>query len=217
MHTHLRRAAGRWLALALLGLAACDAAGAPAAPATPPPSDGHLRHAAEAPAPGEPSGGSVYNLESKWRDPLGRERTLGSLAGRVQVVSMVYTYCGRTCPQVLLDMKRIEGAAGGGVGFVLVSIDPERDTPDRLRTFAEGARLDPARWTLLSGADGDILELAALLGVKYRRESATELSHSNVLVVLDRRGEIVHRQLGLGGEGVDRTAEAVRAALRPGT
>lgn len=217
MHTHLRRAAGRLLALALLGLAACDGAGAPAAPSAPPAHLGHGGHAAEAPAPGEPSGESVYNLESVWRDQLGRERTLGSLAGRVQVVSMVYTYCGRTCPQVLLDMKRIEGAVGGGVGFVLVSIDPERDTPDRLRTFAEGARLDPERWSLLSGGDGDILELAALLGVKYRRESATELSHSNVLVVLDRRGEIVHRQLGLGGEGVDGTAEAVRRALRPGT
>ncbi|HEX8275465.1 MAG TPA: SCO family protein [Longimicrobiaceae bacterium] len=213
MHTHLRRAAGLLLSLALLGLAACDAAGAPAAPPTPTGSAAHSGHAAQAPAPGEPTGESVYNLESVWRDQLGRERTLGSLAGRVQVVSMVYTYCGRTCPQVLLDMKRIEGATGSGAGFVLVSIDPERDTPDRLRTFAEGARLDPARWTLLSG--GDVLELAALLGVKYRRESATELSHSNVLVVLDRRGEIVHRQLGLGGEGVDRTAQAVRAALRP--
>jgi protein SCO1/2 len=216
MHTNLSRAAGLLLSLALLGLAACDAAGAPA-PSASTGSAAHSGHAAQPPAPGEPTDESVYNLESVWRDQLGRERTLGSLAGRVQVVSIVYTYCGRTCPQVLLDMKRIEGATGGGAGFVLVSIDPARDTPDRLRTFAEGARLDPARWTLLSGGDGDVLELAALLGVKYRRESATELSHSNVLVVLDRRGEIVHRQLGLGGEGVDRTAQAVRAALRPET
>lgn len=209
MKTHLPRIARGLLALSLAGLAACGGSAAPAAPSAP---GGH-RHAA--PATGEPTGLSLYNLESEWRDQAGEARTLGSLGGRVQVVAMVYTHCGRTCPQVLLDMKRIESAVAGPhageVGFVLVSIDPERDTPEQLAAFARGARLDPARWTLLSGSDADVLELAALLGVKYRREGPAEFSHSNVLTVLDRAGEVAHRQLGLGGEGVGETAAAVRA------
>ncbi|NIQ52455.1 MAG: SCO family protein, partial [Gammaproteobacteria bacterium] len=55
------------------------------------------------------------------------------LAGRVRVVAMVYTSCAYACPRIMLDMKRIEAELGPeyreDVGFVIVSIDPERDTP----------------------------------------------------------------------------------------
>ena len=213
MNTHLRRIARGLLALAILAPAACGGSDTPAAAA-----GGHARHAAGAPGPGEPADYSLYHLESRWRDQAGGVRVLGSLAGRVQVVALVYTHCGDTCRRVLMDMKRVEGEMErehpGEVGFVLVSIDPERDMPDRLRGFAEGARLDPARWTLLSGSDEDVLELAALLGVKYRRERAAVLSHSNVITVLGRGGEVAHQQLGLGPEEVGGTVEAVREAVR---
>jgi hypothetical protein len=41
--------------------------------------------------------------------------------------------------------------------------------PERLAEFAAGSRLDPDRWTLLTAEEGDVLELAALLGVQYRQ------------------------------------------------
>ncbi|MGK7311249.1 MAG: SCO family protein [Candidatus Longimicrobiales bacterium M2_2A_002] len=166
-------------------------------------------------AAGEPSDFSVYHAESDWIDQHGTTRALGSLAGRVQVVAMVYTSCAYACPRIMLDMKRIEAELGaeyeGEVGFVVVSIDPERDTPEKLAEFAEGSRLDPARWTLLHGSPGDIRELAVLLGVQYRRTAPGEWVHSNLLTVLDRDGEIVHRQLGLGTDPTG-TLDAIRAA-----
>lgn len=168
---------------------------------------GHDGHAHDGTARDElpaddPADFSIYHAESVWTDQHGEARPLGSLAGRVQVVGMVYTNCAHACPRMLLDMKRIEGELGGAadVGFVLVSIDPERDTPDQLAEFARGARLDPDRWTLLHGAEDDILELAALLGVQYRRMADGEFVHSNFLSVLDADGVIVHRQLGLGAD-----------------
>jgi protein SCO1 len=150
----------------------------------------------------EPADFSIYHAESTWTDQHGERRAIGTLAGRVQVVGMVYTSCAYACPRMVLDMKRIEDELGrrDDVGFVLVSIDPERDTPARLAEFATGARLDPARWTLLQGDEGDILELAALLGVQYRRMADGEFIHSNLLTVLDRTGQVVHRQLGLGAD-----------------
>jgi protein SCO1/2 len=213
MRTHSLPLAGALLALALL--AGCDAPGRAAPDATSPTAAAaEHRHGAEPPPAGEVTDHSVYHLEGEWRDQRGETRPLASLAGRVQVVAMVYTHCGHACPRTLVDMKRIEGETvdAGDVGFVLVSIDPERDTPEQLARFAEGARLDPARWTLLTGADDDVLGLAALLGVKFRRENEAEWSHTNLITVLDRHGEVVHRQLGYG-EGVDRTVEAVRDAL----
>jgi protein SCO1 len=215
------------MALVLLVASGCESArgehpdphepAAAAAPAPSPAGHGHAGHHAGSIASeaGEHTDYSIYHLESTWWDQAGNHRRLESLGGRVQIVSMVYTYCAHTCPRILMDMKRIEGEAESihpdGVGFVLVSLDPERDAADRLASFAQATRLDPDRWTLLSGSDGDILELATLLGIKFRRESETEFSHSNVLLVLDRAGEIVFRQVGLGADPAP-LLEAVRAA-----
>lgn len=199
------------LALALIALGIALAGCRPA-------QDAHAAHQAGL-GLDEPTDMSLYNVESRWLDRTGAERTLRSLAGRVQVVAMVYTNCAFACPRLLLDMKRIDGELGPDnrdrLGFVLVSIDPARDTPARLAEFAAGARLDD-RWTLLTpagGDDGSLIELAALLGVQYRQTSAGEFTHSNVLTVLDEHGEIIHRQEGLGADPTA-TIAAIHDAIR---
>jgi protein SCO1 len=166
----------------------------------------HAAHGAAATAAGlpleEPSPFSIYELDASWHDQHGTARPLASLAGKPQVVALVYTHCTYACPRILADMKRLEaelGPAAAGAGFVLVSLDPERDTVARLREYAAATRLDPARWTLLTASPDAILELAMLLGVRYRRVD-DEFEHSNVLTVLDQDGRIVHRQVGLGTE-----------------
>lgn len=216
------RERGRDGALALaLALAIASALGATLAVAvieagTPAIPDEHAHAASGRPAASTPiTDASLYNLDSAWRDGTGEERRLASLAGRVQLVSMVYTHCAHTCPRVLADMKRIEarlGADGAEVGFVLISLDPERDTPERLREFAASVGLDPHRWTLLTGRPADVREVAAVLGVSYRPDGETEIAHTNLIAVLDGAGEIRHRQLGLGGELAE-TVAAVRSAL----
>jgi len=127
---------------------------------------------------------------------------LADLAGTVRVVAMIYTSCATTCPRIVADLKRIEAALPAArradVGFVLVSIDPERDTPGRLAAWAASAGLDPARWTLLAGDDDAVRELAASIDVRYQAQPDGELAHTNGITVLDRTGAIAHRQPGLG-------------------
>jgi protein SCO1 len=175
---------------ALVGAVACGRAGT-SAPAPEP-------AAAAAPAP---SDFSVYELGSSWTDQVGRSRQLPSLRGKIQVVAMVYTTCTHTCPSILAEMKRLEAGLGSQardrVGFVFVSLDPEKDTPEQLASYATSARLDGERWTLLTGTEEDVRELAALLGIRYRDEAAGQISHSNAYLVLDAEGRIVHRQDGL--------------------
>ena len=83
---------------------------------------------------GELPGHSLYHLEGEWWDQNGEHRPLESLGGRVQLVTMVYTNCAFACPRIVGEMKRLESAFaeryGDDVGFVLFSLDPERDTPD---------------------------------------------------------------------------------------
>ena len=150
---------------------------------------------------------SVYDLGSTWRDQRGAERTLASLRGRPQAVAMVYTHCTSTCPLIIGELRRI--AASTTAGIVLVSLDPERDTAGRLAAYAAEHDLDASRWTLLSGSDGDVRDLAATLGVRYRRLSAQELAHSNAITLLDADGAVVHQQATLAG-----TPETIGLAQR---
>jgi protein SCO1/2 len=163
-------------------------------------------HAVAAVAPALASDMSVYQLESEWTDQHGRTRRLAELSGRPQAVAMVYTHCGSACPRIVGDLKQLE-AEFPELGLVLVSIDPDRDTPGRLLEFAHGSGLGE-RWTLLNGADGALMELAAVLGVRYRRVSETEFVHSNLITVLDATGNIAYRQEALGE--VAGTAAALR-------
>jgi protein SCO1/2 len=165
--------------------------------------DTHAGHGAALAAPTPAGEFSLYDLETAWQDQHGAMVSLGDLGGRPRVIALVYTSCAFACPAILKDMKRIEAelrAQGSGAGFVLVSIDPDRDTPARMREYAESTHLDAADWTLLTGTADGVLELAALLGVRYRRVSATDFEHSNVITLVDARGGIVQRQVGLGAE-----------------
>jgi protein SCO1/2 len=168
---------------------------------------------AAAPTPAPVSDYSLYDLPSVWRDQRGDSVRLADLAGRVRVVAMIYTSCTATCPLIVADLKAIEAALPperrDGVGFVLVSIDPERDTPGRLAEWARQTRLDPARWTLLAGDDAAVRELAASIDVRYQAQPDGELAHTNGVTVLDRTGAIAHRQVGLGD--TRRTIDAVLA------
>jgi protein SCO1/2 len=110
-------------------------------------------------------------------------------------------------------MKRLEASLPAElqerVGFVLVSFDPERDSPEVLKAYSEKRQLNLQHWTLLHGAAEDVLELAVLLGVKYTKEPQGDFAHANLLTVLNQEGEIVHRHIGLASE-IDDTLAAIR-------
>lgn len=142
---------------------------------------------------------SIYNLESTWIDTSGQEIRLVDLRGDVVLVAMVYSSCKAACPRIVTDMKQIRAGLESidGLRFVLVSMDPEVDTPERLKEYAVESKLDE-HWELLHGDPEDVMELALLLGVKYRKTSETDYAHSNIISVLSRDGEVVHQQEGLG-------------------
>ncbi len=188
----MRRTRPSLPALLLLLLLAAGACGGPT-----PESPGSAPAAAAADGPADPAGHSVYRLPGTWRDQTGTPLSLGELAGRPRVVAFAYTSCAFACPRIVARMKGLEAATSDEVGFVLVSIDPERDTPERLADFARSSGLGPARWTLLSGDDDRILELSVLLGVKYRATGGGDFAHANVLTLLDRHGVPVERVEGL--------------------
>ncbi len=160
---------------------------------------------------------SLYQTDARFTDDAGRPVALGSLRGRPVVLTMFYSSCGYACPMLVSDMARIRELVPTGlrdeVAFVLVSFDVTRDTPPVLRAYRENRHLD-AQWLLLHGADTDVRELAALLGVKYKQEADGNFAHSNLLTVLNREGEVVHQRTGLKDGHAEAAAALAALAAR---
>jgi protein SCO1/2 len=145
---------------------------------------------------------SLFQTESKWTTDTRKQIKLADLKGRPQVVVMFFASCQFACPLIVNDMKRIEDALApelrARVRFTLVTFDTKRDTPEALAEYRSTRQLPTKTWTLLRGESDDVLELAALLGVKYKEDANGQFAHSNVITVLNAQGEIVRQQIGLG-------------------
>jgi protein SCO1/2 len=143
---------------------------------------------------------SLYQLETVWTNDEAKPVKLESLRGRPQVVAMFFASCHYTCPLLVFQMKKLEASLPaelrGKVGFTLVSFDSQRDTPTALNNYRTAHELSPD-WTLLRGDPNDVLDLAALLGVKFKQDAQGDFSHSNVITLLNAEGEIVYQQTGL--------------------
>lgn len=170
---------------------------------------------AELPA-GPFTSASLYQVGSVWTTATGQRFRLEMLQGKVQVLVMAYTTCEYACPLLVSVVKNLELALppelASQVGFVFVTFDPVRDTLPALLAYSRKMQLETPPWTVLHGQPDDVVELAMLLGVKYRQEPTGGFAHSNLLTVLNKKGEIVHRQQGLHDRLADTLAAIRRAA-----
>jgi len=157
---------------------------------------------------------SVYHVASNWVNQNGGKVNIADFQGKVQVVAFVYTYCEHSCPFIIANLKGIEreipAETKADVQFSLVSLDPARDSPEVLKQYMLDHDLDEQLWTMLNGNPDDVLELSALLGVRYRPmdNEAKDIAHSNMITVLDRQGRIHYQMKGLN-EGLEAVVSAI--------
>jgi protein SCO1 len=170
---------------------------------------------------GPPSGtpgDSVYQLTDAFQDQRGAEARLDVFRGHPVLMSMFYASCTDTCPLLIAELHRIEAslapALRADLRVILVSLDPARDTPSALGRLADTHRIDAARWRLLRGTDDSVRDVAAVLGVKFRRLSKGTIDHSTVIAVLDRRGVVESRIEGITPGDPRRLARVTEALAR---
>lgn len=145
---------------------------------------------------------SIYNLPSKWTNQNGQNLEMKDLKGKVLVMVMIYTSCKAACPRLVADMRNIESRLSEkikpDVKFLLVSIDPEVDTPARLKEFAIANKMDGGQWEFLRSTEENTREFAAVLAVNYKKIAPLDFSHSNIISVFNAEGELTFQQEGLG-------------------
>ncbi len=143
---------------------------------------------------------SIFNLSSQWKNQYGDSLYLKDLQGKTLVVVMIYTSCKTACPILVSKMKSIESKIAKkdkrDVSLVLVSIDPETDTPARLHEFAKTNQMSDPQWVFLTSNESSTQEFANVLSMKYKKISPIDFSHSNIISVFSPDGQLVSQEEG---------------------
>lgn len=155
---------------------------------------------------------SVYQLPGIWTNQDNEDLALEELQGKVTVMVMIYTTCKAACPRLIADMRRIEEDVPDNikdrVQYVMLSIDPETDTPERLKEFAAENEMTDEKWVFLRSTEDITREFATVLAVNYKRISPMDFSHSNIISVFDDQGVMQYQQEGLD-KNHDKTVKTI--------
>lgn len=144
---------------------------------------------------------TLFEIDGKWRAASGEAFAWKDLANKNTIVTMAYTHCASSCPISVHLMKKLAKEAAEkslDLRFVIISLDPKRDTPERMRHFQKSMGINLPGWSLVVGDDANTRRLAMALGVHYTKvPESEEILHNNVIVTLDDSGRIVKRVEGL--------------------
>jgi protein SCO1/2 len=139
-----------------------------------------------------PSLGTVppFALVNQDAQPFGSAQ----LEGRIWIADFIFTTCPGPCPIISTRMSELQRPLEKSeVHLVSFSVDPEKDTPEVLRAYADKLRKEPFRWDFLTGPRDAIHSLSRdgfKLGLSDGAEEDGGPVHTTRFVLVDRHGTI---------------------------
>jgi len=145
---------------------------------------------------------SVYHLKVSVEDQFGKVTGLDRYRGKPVLITMFYANCPHVCPMLISTIKLTESKLSAeervDLRVLTISIDPERDTPAKLREILERHSVDASRWSMVRSQPGDIRTLAGVFGIRYKQLPGGDFNHTTRIVLLDREGTQVASTEQLG-------------------
>jgi protein SCO1/2 len=124
----------------------------------------------------------------------GERVSLSDFRGKLVLLYFGYTYCPDVCPTsmaAIAEAMRQLGARAEDVAVLMVTVDPERDTPQRVGEYV--AHFNPG-FVGLSGTPEEIAAAATPLGIYYEKRDAGSsnytVDHTATITVIDREGRV---------------------------
>jgi protein SCO1/2 len=141
----------------------------------------------------------------------GKNVSIDAWKGKIVVANFFFTHCPSICPKMIYQLKRVQAYAKKKVAIASFSVDPERDSVERLRHYAEqvGVKGD---WMLLTGNKKQLYRFARkeLFIVATDGDGGPEdFIHSESLVLIDRNKKIRGYYKGTDANEVDRLIRAI--------
>lgn len=134
-------------------------------------------------------------------DQDGRRVALKELRGKVLAVTFIYASCVDTCPLLTAKLAAVQDRLGAAFGpdvrFVSITVDPERDTPQALKRYAQAYHANPAGWSFLTGTPAEIRKVAGRYGVIYTKTPRGDVDHTFLTSLVDRGGTLRVQYMGV--------------------
>ena len=125
-------------------------------------------------------------------DQEGKKFKFRPASGNVVLVTFVYTTCPDVCPLFSAHFAAIQRALDQEKrqNYLLLSIstDPARDTPAKMKAYAQAFKADGKHWQFLTGLQKDLAEVWKLFGVNVKDHGNGQIQHTNLTTLIDAKG-----------------------------
>lgn len=174
-------------------------------------------------------------------DQRGQPFRSANLRGRVWLADFVFTSCADVCPLLTQKMRSLQDRLtpeeqAGAIGLLSLTVDPERDTPEKLAAYARTFGAREGTWSFLTGPQADV-ERAVVKGFRIAMQKvpldpaqaaaaagesaadvhaqAFDILHGAKFVLVDARGHL-RGYYDADGPGLDRMLRDARQLAREG-
>jgi protein SCO1/2 len=134
-------------------------------------------------------------------DQAARPFALDDLRGQAVLLDFIFTRCPGPCPILTSSLvtlqRRLPANVAARTRFVSISLDPEYDTPERMRDYAEKRGVSFDNWSFLTGDPDEIQRILDAYHVGTVRKPDGSVDHVVVTFLIDPAGRIAARYLGL--------------------
>ncbi|MFP4502967.1 MAG: DUF420 domain-containing protein [Candidatus Hydrogenedentota bacterium] len=150
--------------------------------------------------------------EFSFTDQDGEPFTRADITGKVTVIYFFFTSCTGPCPVMNANMAKVTQRFEGreNLAVLAISVDPETDTPDRLKEYAQQHDADTSLWHFLTGDLAEVNRLASTLMVQAGEEP---IFHSTRFILADRDGRVRDYFLGTDRANVAGLQSAIAELL----
>jgi cytochrome oxidase Cu insertion factor (SCO1/SenC/PrrC family) len=155
-----------------------------------------------------------FQLTNQNDQPFGS----ANLQNKIWIADFVFTSCPGPCPIISSRMSELQKPLEKtDVHLVSFSVDPDKDTPDVLRVYADKLHAQPARWDFLTGKKSAIYDLSQKGFKLAASEDGGDMGmpvHSTRMVLVDRHGQIRGYYDALAADGVTKLLADTNHLLR---
>lgn len=146
----------------------------------------------------------------KLTNQFGKQVGLDDLPGKIIIADFFFTSCPSICPTLTRNMKRLQDAfvkTDTIVRFVSFTVDPERDSAQRLKAYGDKYRINHDTWWMLTGPKKDIYDIALhefKANIAQEEGVDTGFIHTDKLFLLDKDRVVRGWYNGLDSVNLDR-------------
>ncbi len=148
----------------------------------------------------------------KMTNQLGQEVSLKDMEGKVILVDFFFTSCPSICPTLTKNLRKIQNAYGKTDTLLQIlsfSVDPVRDSVQKLRKYGYEYKVNPDNWWLLTGDKKEIYDLARhdyFVSVTEGNGGPDDFVHTEKLVLIDKNRHIRGYYNGLDSNAIKQCA-----------